>query len=196
MPFKLEEISGLLRAHCNFQSELNYPSYSDRLTVAHFPSDLSNLPSSDVEQLQKTAKETVEALNRVAAENGRPLTLDSSTGLRQLGGTCGPEETGFAGVLRRYFRETFFESVLAWTDTTTDVLAWTGRITGERSAFLKALVVESLGVRHRHRCMVRTEGDIGGSFYNWGLGGACDDSRAESSSAGRPDLYVFSAKFL
>ena len=56
------------------------------------------------------------------------------------------------------------------TDTTAmerTVLAWTNTTADERSAFLKALVEESLGVRQRHRCMVRTEGDIGASFYNW-----------------------------
>jgi hypothetical protein len=111
-PFRLQDISGLVRADSDATPLDNFYNYSDKHSVPLPPFIIEKKATQDfADSASKKMKEMGKAQNESVDQRASTYTLASSSGCSGLGGLC-TNETDFAGTLKRYFREIFSDILL------------------------------------------------------------------------------------
>jgi hypothetical protein len=140
-PFRLEDISGLVRADSEDISPDIY-GWAGKFSVPLPPFAVEKENTQGlVDAASKKKKEMGKAQNESVDQRASTYALASGTGCSVLGGLC-TNETDFAGTLKRYFREIFSDIVLNANSFDR----------GER-----AMVTKELGIVSSHRSMRKTE---------------------------------------
>jgi hypothetical protein len=137
-PFRLADISGLIRADSKV-APLDICTLGGKLTVPLPPFTMEKETSQAlVDVVSKKQNEMGTRQNESVDQRASTYALASGTGCSVLGGLC-TNETDFAGMLKRYFREIFPDIVL------------------DARSSNRNMVINELGIVSLHRPMRRIE---------------------------------------
>jgi hypothetical protein len=137
-PFRLADVNGLVRADSE-DAPLDICTLRGKLSVPLPPFTMDREASQAfVDAASKKQNEMSTRQNESVDQRASTYALVSGTGCSVLGGLC-TNETDFAGMLERYFREIFPDVVM------------------DARSSDRAMVTNELGIVSRHRAMRRIE---------------------------------------